>query len=83
MQVNSFPEWIVTRIESPSILVELVRKDQHQFFACIIALFGISLLRRVVVDQPEIIWEVRNLSSGIGTAEIEPTIQRRGFFQKV
>ena len=51
MQIDSLPVWIFSRIESPSILVELVTKDEQHLVAALIGRPGISFCWSVLIYQ--------------------------------
>lgn len=77
MQVYCFPEWIVTWVEWPAILVEFVGENQNQVFTSNVTLLLVYFLRSVLVDETEIVGKLGDLASSIDPTKVKPAIERR------
>lgn len=75
MKIYSFPEWIITWIERPAVLVKLIWENKNQLFVGNIALLIVCFLRSVLVDESKLVGEDRDLAGGINAANVEPAIE--------
>lgn len=77
MHVLSLPVWIIAWIESPSVDIELVAKDQLQLRPVSLERgFGIGRLWRVVVDESKVSGHDWNLTRLVDASEVEASKRR-------
>jgi len=72
MQIHRLPEWIISWPKSPPILLKLVTEHKHELLSPQIWWLGVCRLGCVLVDEPHVPDELRDLPRSIDPPKVEP-----------